>query len=83
MGSLGDLLQDPLWPGVVAPDRVLSIVQIEQTMCAKNDWNHLTVCKKKRAQARLQELSTKCVYELYIYKYIYVCVCVCVNRIWH
>ena len=31
------LLSGPLWPGVVAPDRVLSMGQIEQTMCA-NKW---------------------------------------------
>ena len=50
---------DTLLPRVVAPDRVLSISQKEQTMCANkwlilnlwllcsNTWNHLTVCKKK------------------------------------
>ena len=27
------LLPGPLWPGVVVPDRVLSMGQIEQTMC--------------------------------------------------
>ena len=27
------LTQDPLWPAVVALDRVLSMDQIEQTMC--------------------------------------------------
>ena len=26
-----------LWPGVVAPDRILSMGQVEQTMCA-NKW---------------------------------------------
>ena len=29
------LLPDPLWHGVVAPDRVLSIGQMEQTVCKK------------------------------------------------
>ena len=40
------LLQGPLWPGVEAPDRVLSMGQIEQKMCtyAKPNyfWNKLT-----------------------------------------
>ena len=27
------LLPGPLWPGLVAPDRVLSMGQIEQTLC--------------------------------------------------
>ena len=31
------LLPGPLWPGVVASDRVLSMGQIEQTMCS-NEW---------------------------------------------
>ena len=50
-----------LWPGVVAPDRVLSKGQIDQNVCKQmndiklwllysNTWNYLTVCKK-RAQA--------------------------------
>ena len=50
------LLPSPLCPEVVAPDRVLSMDQIEQ--CANrwlildcdlysNSWNHLTVCKKE------------------------------------
>ena len=73
------LLLSPLWPGVVALDRVLSITQIEQTACKQindvklwllysNIWNHLTM--QKRAQARLRMLSTKYVYKLYIYIYI-------------
>ena len=51
-------LPGPLWPGVVAPVRVLSMSQIEQTVCKQmtdvelwllysNTWNHLTVCKKE------------------------------------
>ena len=46
-----------LWPGVEAPDKVLSMCQVEQTVCKrmtdvklwllyKNTWNHLTVWKK-------------------------------------
>ena len=35
----------------------------------RNTWNHLTVCKK-RAQAHLQMISTKCVYGSYIYIYL-------------
>ena len=69
------LLLGSLWPRVVTPDRVLSMGQIEQTMCANksllwllysNTWNLLTVCKK-RAQAHSRMVSTKCVYKLYIY----------------
>ena len=52
------LLPGSLWPGVVVPDRVLSMGQIEQTVCKqmtdvklwllyRNTWNHLTVCKKE------------------------------------
>ena len=52
------LLPGPLWSAVVAPDRVLSMGRIEQTMCQQmidvklwlldnNTWNHLTVCKKE------------------------------------
>ena len=53
------LLPGPLWLGVVAPDRVLSMGQIEQTLCANKwlmlncdflyskTWNYLTVCKKE------------------------------------
>ena len=51
-------LPDILWPGVIAPDRVLSISQLEQTICKQmtdvklwrlysTSWNHLTVCKKE------------------------------------
>ena len=33
-----------------------------------NTWNHLNMCQKKnRVQARLQMLSTKCVYKSYIF----------------
>ena len=70
------LLPGPLWPGMVATDRVLSMCQIEQTVCKQvtdvklwplysNTWNHFTVCKKKQTQARLRMLSTKCVYKSY------------------
>ena len=52
------LFPDSLCSGVVAPDKVLSMSQIEQTMCKQmtdvklwllysNTWNHLTVCKKE------------------------------------
>ena len=51
--------------------------QIEQTVCKQITdvkfwllysitWNHLTVCKK-RIQAGLRMLSSKCVYKSYIY----------------
>ena len=38
------LLPGPLWPGVVAPDRVLSMGQIELFKIELFD--HLTVCKQ-------------------------------------
>ena len=71
------LLPGPLWLRVVAPDRVLSMCQIEQTVCKQmtdikfwllncNTWNYLTAYKQ-RAQACLTMLSTKCVYKSYIY----------------
>ena len=52
------LLPGPLWPRLLAPNRVLSIGQIKQTMCKQmtdvklwqfycNTWHHLTVCKKR------------------------------------
>ena len=31
--TLFSLFRGPLWPGVVEPDRVLSMDQIEQTVC--------------------------------------------------
>ena len=45
-------------PGLVAPERILSMGQIVQTVCKQttgvklsllytNTWNHLTVCKKR------------------------------------
>ena len=54
------LLQDPLWPGVVAPDRVLSMVKTElfdvktvgEQMTCSNElleielFDHLTLCKQ-------------------------------------
>ena len=70
------LLPGPLRPEVIAPDRVLSMGQIEQTMCKQmtdvkcdlhsNTGNHLNV-SKKRAQAHLRMLSTKYVYKSYIF----------------
>ena len=62
------LLQGLLWPWVVAPDRVLSICRIEQTMCAKQ-YSKRFNWVQKRASNRLRILSTKCVYKLYIYIY--------------
>ena len=52
------LLPGPLWNRVVAPDWVLSMGQIEQTVCKQmtdvklwlwccNSWSNLTVCKKE------------------------------------
>ena len=59
---LFQLLPDQLWPGVVAPDRVLSMSQIELLICVK----------KKRPQARLnyylQNVLTNHIYWIYMYK---------------
>ena len=52
------LLPGSLWPGVVAPDKFLSIGQVEQTVCKQiadfelwllytKIWNHFTACKKE------------------------------------
>ena len=52
------LLPGPLWPRMVALDRVLSMDQMKQAACKQmtdvklwmlysNTWNHLTVCKKE------------------------------------
>ena len=52
------LLLGSLWPRVVAPNRVLSMSQIEHTVSKqmtdvklwllyRNTWNHLSVCKKE------------------------------------
>ena len=41
-------LPDPLWPGVVVPLRVPSMVQIDlfkNYSLDKNTWNHITECK--------------------------------------
>ena len=62
------LLPGTLWLGMQAPDRTLSMRQIEQTV-PTNDWCQILENIKlsaKRAQARLRMLCTKCV-----------CVCVC------
>ena len=69
------LLSDPLWPGVVAPDRVPSMGQIDQTVYKQmtnvklwlvEQYLKLFNCVQKRAQACLKMLSTKCVYKSYI-----------------
>ena len=63
------LLRGPLFPGMVAFDRVLSMCQIQETVCKlmtsvevhllhSNTRNHLTV--QRIAQALLRMLSTKC-----------------------
>ena len=68
----------PVWLRVVAPDRVLSMGQIEQTVCKQmNDASCdcyrailETICVQKRAQARLTMLSTKCVYKIMYNLYV-------------
>ena len=68
------LILVPLWPGIVALDRILSVRPIEQTVCKQmtdvklwllygNIWN----CVQKRDQVFLKILSTKSVYESFIY----------------
>ena len=53
------LLPSSLWPGVVAPDRVLSIGQIELN-CVALDWTVLTF--KLRIYAELNCLKWNCFY---------------------
>ena len=73
------LLLGSLWPRVVAPDRVLSMGQMEQTVCKQmtdfKSWllynNTGNQCVQKSAQALLRMLSTKCVYKSHIFN-IYV-----------
>ena len=71
-------LPGPLWPRMVALDRVQCMGQIEQTLCA-NKWLMLNcdcyiailetilLCAKK-SSGFLRILSTKCVYKSYIVK---------------
>ena len=83
------LLPGPLWPGLEAPDRVLSMGQIEKNYVYKqmtdlklwlldsNTWNQF--CVQKRAQAHLRILSTKSVHKSYIYliyEYIWTGFCI-------
>ena len=70
----------PFWPSVRAPDRALSMSQVEQTVRKQitdvklwwlysNTWNYLTVCKKEL------RFTWKCyqqkVFTNYIYIYIF------------
>ena len=74
MGSTPSLLLDPLSPGVVAPDRVLSMGQIEQTVCKQmtdvklwllysNTWNHL----KKSSDLIKNVIYKMCLEIIYIF----------------
>ena len=71
------LFPGPLWSVVVVPDKVQSMVWIEQTVCKQmtdvklwllysNTWNQIN-CVQKRPQARLRMLSIKCVHKSYLY----------------
>ena len=54
-------LTDPLWPRVVAPDRILSMGQIERNCILMLNWivwNRTVLCIKKREMA--MELSSFC-----------------------
>ena len=70
------LLPGPLWPGVVAPDWVLSIGQIKQTVYKQmtgvelwllysNTWKYLTVYKKEHEI--VEECYVKNVFTNYIH----------------
>ena len=70
------LLPGPLSAGVVAPDRVLSMGQMEQTVYKQktdvklwllyNTWNHLTECKKE------PRLISECYLQNVLTNYIYI-----------
>ena len=74
------LLPGPLWPRMVAPDRVLSMGQTEQTVCKQmtdakswllysNTWNHLTVCKSSDSfKNSINKLSLQVIYLIHMYK---------------
>ena len=75
--SLLPLLPGPLWSGVVAPERILPMGKIDQTVSKqmtdvkfwllyRNTWNHLALSKKKkknRDPACFRMLSAKYVYK--------------------
>ena len=81
------LLPDSLWPGVVAPDKVQSMDQTEQTVWKQmtdvklwllysNTWNHLSVGKK--SLGLFNNIINKMYLQIiYIYIYIYI------KMIWH
>ena len=50
------LLPDPLWPGVVAPDRVQTMVQIEMFVIKSVYFDIYTECKLKN-NAKLNSLK--------------------------
>ena len=78
------LLPGPLWPGVVVPDRVLSMGQIEQSVCKQmtdiklwllysNTWNHLTFYKQMCSSLFKNVINKMClqminIYLVYMYK---------------
>ena len=80
------ILPGSLWSRGVAPDRVLSMGQIEQTVCKQitdvklwlviNQYVKTFNCAQKRAQVHLRMLSTKYIHKSYIWD-------ICRNRIRH
>ena len=57
------LLPGPLWPRVVAPDRVLSMSQIEQNcllMLNRIAWNRTVLTCKQCTYAKLNCLKQNC-----------------------
>ena len=85
MGSSPSLLLFPgsHWPRVVTPDRVLSMGQIEQNMCA-NKWLMLNCvcyiplletiwsCAKRSSGSFKNVICQTCLQIIYIYIYIYI-----------
>ena len=69
------LLPGLLWPGVLAPDKVLSMAQTEQTVQI-NDWYKIVtvllqylkpfISVQERSPVRLAMLPTKSVYNAYM-----------------
>ena len=74
-------LSGPLWPRVVAPDRVLSMghlnvckwmTDVKLLLLHRNIWKHLTMCKQMSTcsfkKCYQQNMFTNHIYLIYMYK---------------
>ena len=59
-------LTGPFWPGVVAPDRVLSMGQIRLFELDSNTWSHLTLWKTMSSGSFKNVITKMCLEVLYI-----------------